>query len=461
MSILSIIQEIANVSSNNKKIELLKKYETVKHLSDIIFFAMSPRIKFYIKTFDIPTNEQTKPNEISSVFSTLERLYKREVTGSAARNELDNCLKSLNNDDRELIVRVVRKNLQWNMGSTLVNKVFPKLIEETPYMGAKPFSKKLVDNILKKGQAFSQCKMDGRYLNAIVANGEVYMESRQGETTYLYDAVFAKELKKFDEVVFNGELVIPGKPRYESNGIISSLVTIGKKMADGESYLKDLSKLQKESTHTYGELMGMIEFVVWDVISYDEYQNAYSPNPYSTRWATLYNMLTMNHCTKIRQVESTIVTSYNEVMEHYALLASRGEEGTVVKAYDAEWKDGKGNDQVKIKKEENFDLIITGFKKGKERTKNENRIASVFVETHDGLLKTCAGDMTDAMMNDITENQDKYIGMIAEIKCSGVSRDSNGNYSLLHPVFIKIRDDKKQPNTLEECLAIDRMTSGL
>ena len=48
------------------------------------------------------------------------------------------------------------------------------------------------------------------------------------------------------------------------------------------------------------------------------------------------------------------------------------------------------------------------------------------------------------------------MGKILEIKCSGISQDSEGNYSVLHPVYKNIRDDKTEANSLEECIEIDK-----
>jgi hypothetical protein len=70
-----------------------------------------------------------------------------------------------------------------------------------------------------------------------------------------------------------------------------------------------------------------------------------------------------------------------------------------------------------------------------------------------------AGGITEDDMEEITRNQDKYLGTIAEIKCNGVSI-TDKKYSLLHPRYIKSRiGDKDIANTLEECLEIHKASS--
>ena len=64
-------------------------------------------------------------------------------------------------------------------------------------------------------------------------------------------------------------------------------------------------------------------------------------------------------------------------------------------------------------------------------------------------------------MKHITENQDKLLNTILEVKCSGLSKDSDGNYSLLHPVFKSLRDDKNTCDSLESIIGIEAMAKGL
>lgn len=83
------------------------------------------------------------------------------------------------------------------------------------------------------------------------------------------------------------------------------------------------------------------------------------------------------------------------------------------------------------------------------------------VTSEDGLLKTSPFGINEEDMEYITNNMDNLMGKIVEVKCCGVSHDSFDNYSLLHPIFIKFREDISTANTLEECLEKDRMVTEL
>jgi DNA ligase-1 len=142
-------------------------------------------------------------------------------------------------------------------------------------------------------------------------------------------------------------------------------------------------------------------------------------------------------------------------------MLKRGEEGTILKSIDGEWKDGKPNWQVKMKLEILVDLKITGFQWGSKGTKNEKVISTLFAESFCGLLKCKPTSMKEKMMQYVTQNQAKLIGTVVEVECSGLSHDSEGNYSLLHPRIIRLRDDKMTGDTLESIKKIEKAAKTL
>ena len=124
--------------------------------------------------------------------------------------------------------------------------------------------------------------MDGRYANAIIRSGDVELESRGGEPSILPNAKFLKELGKYNDCVLNGELTIDGIPRYESNGIIASLISIGNKILAGEDTKKEIAKFE-EKHMGYQKALDAIRYTVWDTITVDEYFDAKSSTPYHQR----------------------------------------------------------------------------------------------------------------------------------------------------------------------------------
>lgn len=459
MTIKQILDEIAAEGGSNMKMEILRKYSDDLILRRVLYLANSRRVKFYIK--QIPPHNPAPQSlvKLHEAIQGLEVLRNRIVTGHDALQHLAEILSDLDEADGTVIKRIIDKDLRIGMGTTNINKVIPDLIEETPYMGAKAFSKDLVMKLLASGPAFSQLKMDGRYCNAIIRHGEVELESRQGETTYLMGATFLEELANLPNCVLNGELTMDGYTRYESNGIIASLVSILGKADKGEDVHKEREKFFHEYNMSPEYALSRIRYTVWDMITVEEYFAFKSTVQYHQRLKNLEYYLEENPCSMVSIVDLVIVRTYQEAMDHFQKLINQGHEGTILKAMNGPWKDGKPNHQCKLKLEITIDLRITGFRYG--TGKNSHVISTVEAESEDGLLKTAPTGINEKTMKWITENQQNLLGKILEVKCSGVSQNEKGEYSTLHPVYNEVRDDKNTADTLQQILDIEAMAKGL
>ena len=460
MTIKQIFEEIAAEPGTNQKMVILGKYQNNKLLERVLYLANSKRVKFYIKQlpeYPIPRGEMG----LNSALEALNDLCTRKVTGHSAIGHLVHVLSSCTADDAYIIERIIEKDCRLGMGTTNINKIFKGLIEDTPYMGAISFDAKKARAMFEGGRrAYSQTKMDGRYCNAIIRAGEVELESRQGEPTIVTGATFLHELESFPDCVLNGELTIDGISRYESNGIIASIISILSKK-DTRSTEENVKHFDKfESKHgSFLDAVRAIRFTVWDTITVDEYFDQKSTTPYHERIVNYSTMLYALKPTMVSSVDMYEVLDYEEAILRFQEALADGQEGTILKAPDGGWKDGKPNWQIKMKLEMDVDLRITGFNYG--TGKNVGVISSVNAESADGKVVTRPTGINEAMMQYITDNQATLLGSIVECKCSGLSQDSEGNYSLLHPVFKSLRDDKDTCDDLPSIIAIENMVKGL
>jgi len=469
-SIKDIFTLLSNEPGKLKKMEILEHYKENPVLKKVLYLAHSGRVKFYIKQIPsyTPKSGQRDYADMPWALDQLEAIRTRKLTGADATNHLAKILSNVTQDDAYVVERIIEKDCKIGM-DTAINKVIPGLIEETPYMGARPYDIRLVKALFLNGKtAYSQVKMDGRYCNASIVSGVVSLEARSGEPNPLEGAAFIEELKLMPDCILNGELTMNGFTRYESNGIIASLIDINKKMiAYPASSLglmhkiveDELRDFQKDKNMTYEHAMGLINFTVWDVISHDEYAAGESIIPYHTRLDTVRTLV--GKCSNVKMVYSREVSSVEEAMEHFQECLENGEEGTILKAKDGKWKDGKPTWQVKFKLELHIDLKITKFNYGTKGSKNEHVIASLTAESADGLLVTRPTGINEKTMAKLAKDQAKLLGSIVEVKCSGVSKNSKGMYALLHPVYKKIRDDKTVADDLPTIMKIDAAAKGL
>jgi hypothetical protein len=454
--IKQIFDEIAAESSTNRKVEILSKYKDNELLKEVLYKACSKRVKFYIKQIPEYTSIG-QPYTLEQAVVKIEDFSTRALTGNAAIGYLQKLLMGLPKDDAYILERIIEKDPKIGFGTRMLNKVWPDLIEKVGYQGCKPYSRDLVEKLFKKyKKIFSQLKLDGQYINIIIDDSAPTLESRQGEPTNLEAPKFLEELKKLPNGVLNAELTMDGVERYKSNGIITSLISIANKKSNGENASKEIAKF--ESKHMpYRDALDLIRVTAWDLLTLEEYYSRTCTRIYDDRLEELNKVLSGFEMLSV--VETRVVKNKEDAMAHFEEVLSRNLEGTVLKAADGLWVDSKPAYQIKLKKEVKLDLRVVGFSYGDKGTKNENVISSLVVQSEDGLLKATAGGIDEEGMEDITNNQDKYLNTIAEIKCNGVSITEKG-YSLLHPRYIKSRiGDKDIANTLEECLEIHKASS--
>ena len=467
MTIKEILDEIREESSDNGKIAILGKYKDNELLKRVMYLAKSRRIKFGIKQIPDYVKDSFEINmPLAQALDTLEESFvKQKIRGTNATLILQSLLNSVTVDDAFVIERIIGKDLKIGLGTTGINKVIGKdFIEKTPYQGAKSYSEKLARAILAEGPAKSDIKMDGRYNNVVITDGMI-LESRGGEPVYLAGAKFLEELEEisnhFDGIVLNGELTMDNVPRYASNGIIASCISITKKSNEGKDVSKELDKLITKHNISFEDALKNIRYTVWDVITVDEYLVKKSVRPYDDRLIDMRGILEICKPTMVSEVEFEIVTTFKEAFDHFKMALDRGEEGTILKSLTAGWKDSKPNWQVKMKLEMEVELEIVDFQYGKVGTKNEHVVSSLIVKSACGLLNTRTANMKEDEMADITERQADLKGKIITGKCSGLSQKSTGEWALLHPVFICHRTDKDVADTLEQMQAIEHMIKEL
>lgn len=467
MSIKRILDTIAAISGKNDKGKELAKHKDNELLKRVIYLAHSPRVKFYIKQIPEYNTQLFGGNRgLEWALDNLSVISNRTITGGKSIEHLNSILEAINPADAIVIERIIGKDLKIGMDSG-INKVIPKLIEETPYQGAKSFSEKGAAKLFEKGKdkkdkvVISQIKADGTYRNAIIRSGEVELISRQGEVSTLTGAKFLNELATLEDCVLNGELTIDGVKRTVANGMVTSIMDIIEGTATRSPEETQKKYLAFEEKHgNWQEALDKMRFTVWDMITVDEYFAAESNTPYITRFKSLEATLSSHNLVQVEVVETRYITTYAEAIEHFLDAQKRGLEGTIIKSSEAGWKDGKPTYQIKMKLEMSMDLRIVGFKYGEKGKKNEHVVSTLLLESECGLLKTAPAGMSEEMMADITARQEELMGTIVEIRCCGLSETDKG-WSTQHPSVTELRPDKNTCDTLESCKEIEEMAKTL
>jgi ATP-dependent DNA ligase len=144
-------------------------------------------------------------------------------------------------------------------------------------------------------------------------------------------------------------------------------------------------------------------------------------------------------------VDTREIESFEEAQELYQQKLSEGEEGLILKDMDSPWEDKRVKHQLKMKAELEADLLCTGTTIG--TGKYAGLIGALEVQSADGRVNCSVG----TGLSDEERRSDPldFVGRIISIKYNALITDKKTKAcSLFLPVFVEVRLDKDEPDTL-------------
>lgn len=435
-SIFEILNEINADNGSNYKMDVLRRHADNELLQRVLKMAYD-RVAF---TYGITMATQGRgiilsaghdPLTLSEALDILEYEFAtRNLTGHAAISKLEEIRKRLSNDDRDVVEKIINRDLRINMGRSNINKVFKGLIVKPVYMRCGLFNEKTKKKINPNG-AYIQLKADGTYREFTVENGVVTCNSRSGES-YEYPAL-DRTLINYPDGHYIGELTV------EINGKVQDRAT-GNGLINSDNPPHDNIMLD-----------------LWDYVTLEEYtgasQKIQGVTPYHRRFARLQEIVDANQPSNIRVIETKIVSGFSEALQKCSEWMTAGFEGAILKDADAIFRDGTSPQQLKLKLEIDADVRIIGYKPGTIGTKREGKIGSIQFATDDSKVKGYASGFSDAQLDDFTARWDEINNMIMTVTFNDLTKGRvHEHYALSHPRFVELRYDKTETDTLERIL---------
>lgn len=429
-TILSILNELASTTKRLEKESILKTNKENLLLKKVFRTAYNPDLTFWIqKTPEkIPNNLSIMDleNLESAIDSFLEQIASRKITGLKAIDLYQTLLSSLSQDDSEVLERIISRDLRCGVNVPTINKIWPGLIPTYDLMLAETDPKKL------KFPCYVQTKYDGiRILITRTLYDTLIIRTRNGKQITSLETLssyfnFKQVIQKGE--TWDGELVCwneEGLPlsRKESNGILNSAI---------------------RNTIT-PEQIDFIVFHCWDIV--DTTQTI----PYKKRLETMYSRFEVGLNKKIKPIETSTVSSIEEVNVLFNKAIQEGEEGVIAKNIESVWQPKRTFDLVKFKAEKTADLLVVGVEEG--LGKNVGKLGALVCQSSEGLLQVNVGTgFSDVDREELFKN--KPLGKIVEIKYNArITKSSGGVDSLYLPRFSRFRDDEKtEANSLTEIL---------
>ena len=433
-NVADAIERLASTSKRKEKeaiLEEIKNSPLVDEFLRVAFLALDPRHNFNIVEYDTKEllNENSSDRRtLSEALDVLEQKVLAEgIRGNAAKDLLKELSASLDDDDKTILKNIIDRTLKCGVSDKTINKVWPGHIYVHPYRRCSSFNEKNIKNI--KLPAYSQIKEDGMYMDIVVHDGKVEYRSRQGGY-YMWNHSDNDDrlLKHAPEKVLMGEALV-----LDDNGEIMDRQT-------GNGYLNsdDVDPSR-------------IVFSLWDIIDYEDWKATVSSQPYQKTFSDLEAVVGAMESNAFRVVETKLVNTIDEIIQHFKDMVGRGMEGTIVKNVDSVWKDGTSKDQVKIKPVFDVELEIVELKEGEVGKKYEGMLGAFVCKSSDGQLLTDVGSgLTDDQRKKFWELGDQCIGKIITVRaCDIVKSPEHEHYALLHSRFIEARKDKTEADSFK------------
>lgn len=424
-TVVQIIKQLENTSGNNDKIQIIKDNATNANLVKVFQYTYSDDKMYGFSNKKLRENldeffkQKLKQNtKWTNGFDMCDELAKSNINNDL-RNEVYKFLSICDEDEREIWIRVLTKDLRCRANAKLINKAIPNCIFIWE---------------VQKGISVNKVKLKGNEWIAVslkengirTTNFKSQFKSRQNKIQNGFKHI-QDDLDKLGlpNMVFDGELI--------RNNIDN--------VSDNENFRLTSSIVNSDDSNKLP-----IQMVIFDLLPEDEFIKGESKLTFKDRLIQLQNIQKKIDELKLINITTAPIfyvgNDHSKIKEILQQVDSQGYEGIMV-SLDKPYKCKRNTSLLKCKVFLEGDFKIIGFNRGEG--KFENTLGSLQVEFKGNTVGV--NGFSDEMRDEFWNNQDKYIGKIITVKYKEESKDEDtGLPSLQFPNFVTLRLDKDEAN---------------
>lgn len=401
--ITTTLNRLRETNSTNEKKQIL--IETKSDLFEKIFIqAYNSFINFGVTKIDtsdiVYTNELSTEEWLEHMFVTLQMLANRELTGNAARDTVKELMSKTTEEDAELVLLILRKDLRTGTGVRLINKVYIDLLPEGFCMGANKYEAKRVTF-----PVYADTKLDGVRCIAMIEDS-ISLKSRNGKPFNNYKSIECEltSLELPPGLKLDGEITM---------GHFQDLMrTLGKK-TDG-------IELSKDAIYNIFDIqLTMMKFE-------DRLKEL-------DKLSEKIEKLGLTH---VRIIKGEYFENEESLLRYYGKQLDAGEEGAMIKTLDGLYEYKRTYAWQKMKPEHTEDLEIVGIDEGKG--KYVGQLGAFICQLDNGDTVNVGSGLKDEERIDLWPRREELIGKLIEVKFQEKTKDG----SMRFPIFMRFREDK-------------------
>lgn len=426
--IYRVINHLENHPSRlNKEAIIL---EEAKSGNDEFFagckLALDPMITFGIKQVPERSGLQGAGYPWASFVANAQRLIKREVTGHAARNLIEDMMnQSTNSQWNGWYRRILIKDLRCGVSEKTINKVVE---DNWPQYVIPIFSCQLAHDSTNhetkvSGKKLIEVKLDGvRVLTVVYPDGRVDQFSRNG-----------KELVNFEH--------IKEQFRRTVTGITEPVVFDGEVMS---SSFQDLMKQvhRKSNVNAGDAILHLFDFLTLEAFNAGKWDRPQCQRSLKLQaWKDLWRDETPNiEILDQELVDLDTAEGQQRFREINQAAIDGGYEGIMIKNTDAPYECKRTVSWLKLKPYIEVSLEITDVEEGTGR--NVGRLGALVCSGSDfgkTISVNVGSGFSDADRDIFWTNRHILGGQIVEIRADAITMNQDGTYSLRFPRFLRFR----------------------
>ena len=431
MNNTQIIQKLQSSNSRLFKEEVLLNEMKKRNVSffDGLTLTYNRLLTFGVKK--VPESLNDGPGIEWTEFKQLaDKLLKRELTGHAARDEIQNLMQKSKKDEWNFFFRrILQKDIRCGLSEKTINNVAKK---NNYYDFLIPvFSCQLAQDceLHKKkltGKKFLEIKLDGvRAITIIYPSRTVDIFSRNGKELNNFDHLKDEIIKCLDFNELNKPIVL-----------------------DGEIISKNFQELMKQIHRKNSTQNTDASLFLFDTLPLEDFKKGIYESMLEKRMFELKEIYQkyLSKSEKIKLIDSKLVDldtleGKEEFKKFNELSIVEGYEGIMIKDPNSFYESKRSTSWLKSKPFIEISLEVKNYEEGTGR--NKGKLGAIIAEGEDNgrFFKLNIGSgFTDSQRQNFWNNKEKLIGQIVEVRADSVSKSQDGDsWSLRFPRFKTFR----------------------
>jgi DNA ligase 1 len=420
-----IVDDLNSTNSTNDKKVILSKYKDNAFFKQILFYTYNPFYQYFVtpasleKRYNDDLGKEGK--KYRDLFELLDDLRYRKVTGHTAIQAVNDFVYEFE-QYKDLIYKIIGKDLEIRMGDSLINKIIPNLIPTFDCALAANFEDVDVDFVTDKW--FASRKLDGcRCLVIVNSTGNVSCWSRQGNQFETLEKV-EQAVKKMSlkSVVFDGEICL-----VDDNG-----------NEDFQGIMKQIRKKDHQIVSP--------KYLIFDLLPLKDFESKKGSTPYSDRYDALCELVGMHNDT-LQIVTQTVIENANQFTSMMATADSKGWEGLMLRK-NVGYEGKRSKNLVKCKSFKDAEYTVTGYEIGPFRMIENGReitkevLSNVVIIHKDNEVSVGSG-FTIEEREHFAAHPEEIVGKVITVKYFQETVNQSGKYSLRFPTVKVIHGNSR------------------